>query len=558
MANALEIHARSIAPTIPQTVKIDIDIDTATFPERTQAAVGKQIRAEGLKEQKRITAKGKALALKAEQSQTMAEVNKYKVSVLSAQNELFDKMRDNRDNPTKFEQFREEYTKQVEGFNSILTTPDAKDRGGQWSALQDVAVRGEVALQTDEDSVANAVASYKATAKHAINSNDPELFNDAVDDAITLGVFVTQKQANFVRKEGLRNIQEKIERENKVAADEAEQAAKDVAIGQAFTIYEQAIEAGKTEPEATREALDFVNKADVIPGGEKQEAEQDVIARINYRKAKDTVEKEQARERDRDSINKLMYVDKDYGAASIAIENSTLDEKEQRELLRESNNRAIAAAKAKPKVNIPSAVDNITTAIAQVGNDTLSLAEAKKILRDNQAKLKDEKVIELIEELNKEFDRSTDTAFSRVRSDVRKFAVGRSESLIDRLLGILAQEEDEIKQKTTESRIITEREKFNLELENFNRWEDSMRAWRRQEQNRTASPEAIQKEGIRLWRTDFAGKNINQLREESELETKQFNRIRVRLPDGRIAVGPRNQLEKVKKIFGAVEIGNGK
>ena len=144
-------------------------------------------------------------------------------------------------------------------------------------------------------------------------------------------------------------------------------------------------------------------------------------------------------------------------------------------------------------------------------------------------------------ELNKTFDASTDTAFSRVRTDVRSRAVGPSESALDRLIDALKLTPTDA---ALEDRIATAREKRNLELDNFNKWEESLRAWRRS--NLDASPEQIQSEGIRSWRTEFSGKDIEALRND-------FQFVRIRLPDGSVGNIPRANL----KLFtdqGAIEI----
>ena len=195
-------------------------------------------------------------------------------------------------------------------------------------------------------------------------------------------------------------------------------------------------------------------------------------------------------------------------------------------------------------VDDPAALERVNSALSKVGDDTLSLAEGKKILRENSALLKNETVNGLTGDLNKEFNASTDTAYSRTRTDIRSRAIGRSESLIDRLVELLTGSEQK-DQKKIEDRITTAREKFNFELDNFNKWEEVLRAWRRD--NSDATPEQISKEGIRSWRTDFSGKDIEQLRSE-------FDFVKIRTPDGRVGVVPRGQLEAAKRALKVVEV----
>ncbi len=192
-------------------------------------------------------------------------------------------------------------------------------------------------------------------------------------------------------------------------------------------------------------------------------------------------------------------------------------------------------------INKPRAVDAVSTAISQVGDDTRSLESAKKVLRENASGLKPEKVTEFTEELNKAFDTSTDTAFSRVRTDVKLRAVGKSEGILDRLIEALTSKPTD---KALEDRVATAREKFNFELDNFNKWEQSLRAWRRK--NADASPEQIQSEGMRSWRTEFSGKGIEELRSE-------FGFVKIRLPNGQTGRIPASNLSLFLKQ-GAVEI----
>jgi hypothetical protein len=122
-------------------------------------------------------------------------------------------------------------------------------------------------------------------------------------------------------------------------------------------------------------------------------------------------------------------------------------------------------------------------------------------------------------DINEEFDKSTSNAYTRVRSTTKQKAIGKTESTLDILIEALAGAKPKDK-KGIDDRITTARKKFNLELDNFNRWESSMRDWRRK--NPDAEPEAIQKEGIRSWVTDFATDNLETLKERTRETTTEI------------------------------------
>ena len=280
------------------------------------------------------------------------------------------------------------------------------------------------------------------------------------------------------------------------------------------TVSEGAFDAWKgTVSEASpdgdlRVAFDFVQASDVP---DKQEIESEVRTRVVNRRAENKIALENQQETDRGIINDALYVNKDYSNSLELIRNSTLPEKEKTALFKENEDRAKLAARGEVEVNDPDALDKVTTAIAQLGNDTLPLADAKKIFKENSRFLKGTTADSLWKELIGEFDTSVDTAAARVRGDIRLRAVGRTESALDRLLEALAGAPAK-DQPALEDRIATAREKFNLELSNFNRWEETQRAWRRT--NNNATPEQIQQEGMRSWFTEFAGKDIEELRKD--------------------------------------------
>ncbi len=385
---------------------------------------------------------------------------------------------------------------------------------------------------------ANIEAAYIADNAKAIALGDLDLADKLTSEALADGVITPQEAA----KDLITNETEVA----KLVKEDIENAV----LGQAFIAWQATITKDDPDGDPTV-SLKFIQNSNV-PERDKGKLENVVMSRITNRQALKKQQLEAAQEEQLDNINKLMYTAKDYEATRLAIEGSVLSEREQGQLLRENDTRARLAAKGQLETNDPVAVDEVSTAINQVGNDTLPLEDAKKILNENRHLLKSEKVIEFQEELNKEFDRSTDTAYSRVRGDVRLRAIGKTESALDRLIeGLVGVKPKD--QKNLEERITTARAKFNLELDNFNRWEDSMRAWRRT--NNEASPEEIQKEGMRSWLTEHSELTPDQLKIRSGAakavasikdigKSKKKPPVRMQSPDGRTGTIPADQVEK--------------
>lgn len=295
----------------------------------------------------------------------------------------------------------------------------------------------------------------------------------------------------------------------------AKQTLKDRSIAAAstaaFNTWQSTVT--KEDPDGDLNAAFKVIEDSDIPAEDKQEAESELKTRVTNRRAESKIQLEAQQEEDLGNINAAMYDTKDYNAATALVESSTLPEIEQGRLRKEIETRAKLAGRGSVEFDDPIALDNASTAISQVGSDLIDLKAAKQILANNQGKLKSTTAAQFWKDINKAFDSSTSNAYSRVRLDTKSKAIGKSQSALDVLLEALAGAAPKDKEDL-EERITTAREKFNLELENFNRWESSMRAWRRS--NSDASPEEIQKEGVKSWVTTFEGLSTEQLRTRSE------------------------------------------
>jgi hypothetical protein len=246
-----------------------------------------------------------------------------------------------------------------------------------------------------------------------------------------------------------------------------------------------------------------------------------------------------------------------------SLENTT--SKRKIELQDEALARSKKVNLNEPDRNDPEALDKVNTAISQVGNNTLDLDTAKDILRANSHLLKSSTVDSSWKQLNGEFDASIDSATANVRTNVRLRAIGKSETALDRLLeavaGVSGAEE-----KGLQDRITTARVKFNLELDQFNRWEEAQKTWR--QNNREASPDEIEREGMRSWYTDFNVKDTEELKRLSpsfvgekkisnppQSRSEVFNKINNSMPDVSLIRLSRENPELVSSAISSVTAG---
>ena len=408
--------------------------------------------------------------------------------------------------------FDDELTKSLETIQGFR--PESGVGGKQFDDFLEDAVpawQSGVNILKIQRTQSNIEAAYIANSARASAAGDIVELSRLIDEAVNTTGVITPEQ-------GARDLASGEAVVNRINKQRDETTVLDAA----FAVWRD-----------TGQLKDGLAVIDQSGLDDKARVENEFKTRVTNRRAEEKIRLEEQQETDRGTINDAMYVNKNYSVSFDAIQNSSLSETEKRPLFKENEDRARLAASGRSEANDPVALDKVTTAIAQLGNDTLPLADAKKIFSENSHLLKATTADELWKQLIGEFDRSIDTASARVRSDIRLRAIGRTESALDRLLEALAgaSGKDQLK---LEERIATAREKFNLELSNFNRWEETQRAWRRA--NNEATPEQIQKEGMRAWFTEFAGKDTTRLRlEESigEVPGKKPSSTSL-LPNGRV------------------------
>ena len=353
----------------------------------------------------------------------------------------------------------------------------------------------ETKIRSIQTTHANIEADYITNWSTAVAQGDLTLADGLTATAEDSGVLTPQEAAR-------QNVKSQTE-VTKIRKAQFEGAV----MSQAFDAWKLTVTPDNPDGDLNA-ALDLVD-ASGIPEEDKQEVESEIKTRVINRRGENQVALEKAQDEELANVNDLQYNQKNYSAATAAVLGSkVISEKDKRPILNEIETRARLAAKGGVEVDDPIAVDRASTLITQVGDDLIDIKVAKTELAKVQHLLKSTTAAQMWKDINEEFSKSTSTAYSRVRVDVRQRAIAKSESTLDLLIQALrgAKPKDE---KGIEAKIVTAREKFNTELDRFNSWESSMRDWRRK--NAEASPEAIQKEGIRSWQTEFSAKTPAEL-----------------------------------------------
>lgn len=304
-------HTRGVLPAV--SIGAAASPGAALAPLREVGAIGQRTTQEGL-----------ALQEKAELAMTNSQLNEYKVGIIGLQNDLADRMRDNKNDPTKYAAFFEDFERDAEGLSGLLNTSMAKDKGAEWWAIQHETTRAKMEMETDLVSVANGVATYNATRVHTVGALDAQWAIENADDAVALGIDSKLVAVNL--EEDLRKIADGIKVLQKKADTEAEKQQINAVLAEARTVYDQARKLGKTSEQALKKARAVIRNSKLIPESRKQELQSDLVAEANYDKAAENEQLEATRESDRDTLGKEIEA----GTATYGKINATsLDEKEQ-------------------------------------------------------------------------------------------------------------------------------------------------------------------------------------------------------------------------------------
>ncbi len=235
-------------------------------------------------------------------------------------------------------------------------------------------------------------------AETSAANGDIDLSNQWIDIALKHGL-VTHAKSVAERKKN-----------KELFADEL---INDVS-NQAFAIWQ--------ETGDISDALEIIEQSDV-PGGDKQEVESELKTRILIRKAVDKDALAQRQEEELNEINQAIFFDRDYGKAKLAVENSSLSEKEQGVLFSDIDKRANAAAKGLPLANDRVEEARLFDLSLKIWNGTISKPEFDKELSKNANKLDDSAYQRISSSASTTLKSSQAEAATRASSETRSVLV---------------------------------------------------------------------------------------------------------------------------------------
>lgn len=214
---------------------------------------------------------------------------------------------------------------------------------------------------------ANIKADYIANSARASAAGDITELERLIDEAVnTTGVITPEQGArDLVSGEAVVN------RINK-------QKDETIVLDAAFAVWQN-----------TGQLADGLAIIDKSGLDDKARLENELKTRITNRRAEEQLELEKQQEADLANINRLIFFDKNYDDANIAIQNSSLTEKEKGTLFADSGRRADAAAKGIPIVNDRVEEARLYELSLDIWRGTITKKEFDADLLANQHKLDD-------------------------------------------------------------------------------------------------------------------------------------------------------------------------
>lgn len=279
-----------------------------------------------------------------------------------------------------FEELEAERNKMVariEAAGKTATTKSAQQSNKNWM------LRNKSNIYNQTQTSMEAIRTRQALA--AFNLHRKNLITNFKDNELT-DLYAGQVKSQLMTKEFAAA---------QLAVDLAviDVAEGKVFVGNASQIGFDAVQATVTpeDPDGNLTAgFDAIEAIQGLTGAEKQDAESQLKTRWTNRRAEDTLELEAQQEEDLDNINKLLYDEKDFTKAQVAIEASSLDETTQGKLLATAESRALAIAKGVPIVNDRVEENRLYEKSLDIWRGAVTKREFDSDLIDNAGKLDDE------------------------------------------------------------------------------------------------------------------------------------------------------------------------
>ncbi len=213
----------------------------------------------------------------------------------------------------------------------------------------------------------NIEAAYISNSARASAAGDIVELERLIDEAVNTTGVITPEQ-------GARDLASGEAVVNRINKQKAETTVLDAA----FAVWR--------DTGQLADGLAIIDKSGL---DDKARVENEFKTRVTNRRAEEKLELEAQQEKDLDAINKLLFSDKDYSGAMLAIENSSLDEKTQGTLFADAERRAAAAAKGVPLKNDRVEESRLYEESLDIWRGTVTKKDFDADLVDNQHKLDD-------------------------------------------------------------------------------------------------------------------------------------------------------------------------
>ncbi len=266
-----------------------------------------------------------------------------------------------------------------------------------------------------------------------------------------------------------------------------------------------------------KDGLDAIDAIEGLTGSEKDTAESEYKRRVRNREAEDTLELEAQQEEDLDNINKLLYDEKDFTKAQVAIEASSLDETTQGKLLATAESRALAIAKGVPIVNDRVEENRLYEKSLDIWRGTVTKKEFDQDVIDNGSKLDDDAYKRVTASAANTLKSSQAEALSRAHREAGNLIVDRFSE--DAEAKFIADSVRGLAPDIAELFVNTQVEKRQLQFWSLSRYDAEVRQWIED------NPDKLGKDFFQFSESlkhDYWNKSIDDLRKLRERTEGEF------------------------------------
>ena len=276
---------------------------------------------------------------------------------------------------------------QIDTVGNSFDLPQSKRYAQQFKDNNEQIIKQKFQTSTAEIATQRSLVDVKANHEAFVASGNLDGMEQMYNDLA--GNLLSQEAADAALDRGFDQIVALQEKQIAANIKAQEEVIVGAAIGSAVQTWEATITEDNPGGDLNA-ALQAIEEDDTIPQGDKQEVGTEVKTRITNLQAASTQALEAKQEEDLGKINELLYFNKDYGAADLAIRESSLSESDKGKLFSDSQRRATAAAKQKPLSNDRVEEARLYEESLDIWRGTTSKQEFDKDLLNNSKKLDDD------------------------------------------------------------------------------------------------------------------------------------------------------------------------